>query len=65
MVLEELAARRAELRCLFDCMIAAYGNKDFDEFATYLRDDTVFEWAYLPLKDFPSRMIGVQNFIEM
>lgn len=54
--------RRARLRALFTDLITAYGAKDFDRFETFMRDDTVFEWPYLPLKDFPERMIGGAAF---
>lgn len=57
-------ARRAQLRQLFEEMITAFGAKDFDRFATYLLEDTVFEFPYLPLKEFPDRMDGVDTFVS-
>lgn len=62
---EAAHARREELRRLFTDLITAYGAKDFDRFAEYLRDDTVFEWPYLPLADFPDRMTGRAAFVAM
>lgn len=60
---EALAPRAQQLRDLFSEMITAYGAKDFDRFATFLRADTVFEWPYLPLRDFPDRMVGADAFV--
>jgi ketosteroid isomerase-like protein len=60
---EALAARRQQLRDLFSEMITAYGAKNFDHFAKFLRDDTIFEWPYLPLRDFPNKMVGADAFI--
>ncbi len=55
--------RRAALRASFTDMITAFGAKDFEHFATYLRPDTLFEWPYLPLKDFPESMVGGDAFV--
>jgi len=57
------AERRAQLRALFTTLITAFGAKDFDGFARFMRPDTVFEWPYLPLKDFPSTMVGGDAFV--
>lgn len=59
---DQFAARKAQLRALFTDLITAFGRKDFDHFESYMRDDTVFEWPYLPLKDFPEVMIGGAAF---
>ncbi|QZP09217.1 nuclear transport factor 2 family protein [Caenibius sp. WL] len=56
--------RRAQLRTLFAELIGAYGRKDFETFARYVDEQAVFEWPYLPLKEFPSRMVGRDAFIE-
>jgi ketosteroid isomerase-like protein len=55
-------ARTARKRQLFDEMVAAFGRKEFDLFETYLTQDAVFEWPYLPVPDFPSRMVGAHAF---
>jgi ketosteroid isomerase-like protein len=60
---EAFLKRKQELRELFAEMISAYGAKDFDRFAEFLRDDTLFEWPYLPLADFPSSMVGGDAFV--
>jgi ketosteroid isomerase-like protein len=57
-------ARRAELRSLFSRLITAFGEKDFENFATFLTEETVFDWPYLPLKSFPKSMVGASAFIE-
>lgn len=57
--------RRTEIRGLFSRLIAAYGEKDFDSFASFLTEDTLFDWPYLPLKEFPSSMRGAKAFIDM
>lgn len=59
---EGFAARKAQLRAMFTDLITAFGAKDFDHFESYMREDTVFEWPYLPLKDFPEVMIGGAAF---
>lgn len=59
----EVDARRARLRELFAEMIGAFGRKDFNAFGQFLTEDTVFEWPYLPLKEFPERIIGGRKFI--
>lgn len=58
-------ARRTHLQGVFTRLITAYGNKDFDTFATYVHPDAEFDWPYLPLKEFPDRMVGRDQFIEM
>ena len=62
-MVDAVSGRRTQLRELFTEMISAFGSKEFDHFATFLRHDTVFEWPYLPLEDFPDRMIGVEAFV--
>lgn len=57
-------ARRAQLRDLFSRMMEAFGRKDFDALANFLREDTVFEWPYLPLKDFPAVTVGKAKFLQ-
>lgn len=57
------AARRAHLRTLFSTLIEAYGNKDFDTFARYVHAEAEFDWPYLPIPDFPDRMVGRDAFI--
>ena len=59
---DQAAARRVMLRQLFTDLITAFGTKDFDRFESYMRPDTVFEWPYLPLKEFPERMLGGAEF---
>ncbi|WP_311269550.1 nuclear transport factor 2 family protein [Sphingobium sp. WCS2017Hpa-17] len=59
----DLVARRAQLRTMFEEMITAFGAKNFDHFSTFIGEDTVFEWPYLPLKEFPERMIGGSAFV--
>lgn len=59
----EQAARRLRLRAIFSELIAAYGRKDFDSFARHVHPDAVFEWPYLPLQEFPERMLGRDAFI--
>jgi ketosteroid isomerase-like protein len=49
-------------RQLFDEMVTAFGRKEFDLFETYLIPEAVFEWPYLPVPDFPSRMVGTHAF---
>lgn len=61
----DTAQRRAHLRDLFDRMITAYGTKDFDTFATHVHPQCEFDWPYLPLKEFPERMVGRDAFIAM
>jgi len=58
------AQRRTQLRALFTQLITAYGEKDFDRFATYIHPDALFDWPYLPLKEFPESMVGRDAFIE-
>lgn len=58
-------ARRAAVRAMFADLLHAYGEKDFDRFARHVAADAVFEWPYLPLKSFPSRMEGRDAFIAM
>lgn len=58
------SARRGELRRLFDELITAFGRKDFELFARYVHPDALFEWPYLPLKEFPASMCGRDAFIE-
>jgi len=57
-------ARRQHIRGLFDQLIAAYGSKDFETFARFVDPDALFEWPYLPLKEFPTTMKGRDAFIE-
>ncbi|MDE2436972.1 MAG: nuclear transport factor 2 family protein [Sphingomonadales bacterium] len=57
------AQRRAHLKDLFTRLITAYGNKDFAAFALYVHPDCEFDWPYLPLKEFPERMVGREAFI--
>ena len=57
-------ARRAHLRALFEHMMDAFGRKDFDTVAAFLREDTVFEWPFRPLKEFPSVTVGGTKFLE-
>ena len=52
----------ARKRQLFDEMVTAFGRKEFDRFETYLTPDAVFEWPYLPVPDFPHRMVGTHAF---
>lgn len=59
----EVQARRERLRAIFSELIAAYGRKDFESFARHVHKDAVFEWPYLPLREFPERMIGRDAFI--
>ncbi|WP_336951299.1 nuclear transport factor 2 family protein [Sphingobium aromaticivastans] len=63
MVEQVAQERRTEVKALFERMITAFGAKDFNHFSTYLRDDTLFEWPYLPLKDFPDQMTGGDAFV--
>ena len=56
--------RRARLREIFAELIGAYGRKDFETFARHVDEQAVFDWPYLPLKEFPERMIGREAFIE-
>jgi ketosteroid isomerase-like protein len=56
---ERLVARK---RRLFEEMVTAFGRKEFDLFETYFVPDAIFDWPYLPVPDFPSRMIGVHAF---
>lgn len=56
--------RRAQLRTIFTDMIGAYGRKDFAAFARHVDEQCVFDWPYLPLKEFPERMVGRDAFIE-
>ena len=58
-------ARRARLRELFTQLITAYGCKDFDTFATFVAEDCVFDWPYLPLEEFPHEVTGRDIFIDM
>jgi ketosteroid isomerase-like protein len=53
---EALVARK---RRLFEEMVTACGRKEFDRFETYFVSDAIFDMPYLPLPDFPSRLIGV------
>jgi ketosteroid isomerase-like protein len=57
------ASRRAHLKAQFTRLITAYGEKDFVTFATGVHPDAEFDWPYLPIADFPERMIGRDNFI--
>lgn len=58
-------SRRDRLRAIFEELIGAYGRKDFDRFGQHVAEDAVFEWPYLPLKEFPERMVGRDAFIAM
>lgn len=58
-------SRRQELKDLFVGLITAYGEKDFDAFAPYIHEDAVFDWPYLPLKEFPDAVTGRNKFIEI
>lgn len=57
--------RRAHLKAKFQALITAYGNKDFDAFAAHVHPEAEFDWPYLPLKEFPERMVGRDAFIAM
>lgn len=59
------ASRRAHLKTIFTRMITAYGTKDFETFAIYVHPDAEFDWPYLPIKEFPDRMVGRDAFIAM
>ncbi|SFR88471.1 nuclear transport factor 2 family protein [Sphingomonas jatrophae] len=61
--MDSIAHRRAEVRRLFEELITAYGGKDFDTFKRYVHPDAEFDWPYLPLKEFPDRMVGRDQFI--
>lgn len=61
----DFALRRARLKDLFTQAITAYGTKDFDTFATFVHPQAEFDWPYLPLKEFPDRMVGRDAFIAM
>lgn len=63
--MDDHAPRRARLRAIFADLIGAYGRKDFDAFARHVDEQAVFEWPYLPLKEFPDRMVGRDAFIAM
>ena len=56
--------RRTQLRAIFSELIGAYGRKEFDTFAKHVDAQCVFEWPYLPIKEFPDRMVGRDAFIE-
>ena len=58
-------SRREQLRELFTAMITAYGCKDFDAFARYVHEDAVFDWPYLPLREFPRQVKGRDKFIDI
>ncbi len=60
MVIDE--AWTARKRQLFNDMVTAFGHKDFDRFETYFIPDAVFDWPYLPVSGFPSRIVGVHKF---
>jgi len=55
--------RRLEVRELFTELITAYGQKEFDTFGSFLTEDTLFEWPYRPLADFPASMVGGEAFV--
>lgn len=57
--------RRVHLRALFTELITAFGAKDFDRFLPFVREDTVFEWPYRPLAEFPERLVGGARFVEI
>jgi ketosteroid isomerase-like protein len=57
-------ARRKQLRGLFEQLITAFGRKDFETFAKFVHPEALFEWPYLPLKEFPTTMRGRDAFIE-
>lgn len=61
----DIAQRRAHLRDVFARLITAYGTKDFDTFARFVDPQAEFDWPYLPLKEFPDRMVGRDQFIAM
>jgi ketosteroid isomerase-like protein len=63
--LDSSAARRAEVRQIFKELIAAYGTKDFKSFARHVHPEAEFDWPYLPLKEFPDRVVGRDAFIAM
>lgn len=60
-----LDSRRLQLRSLFTGLITAYGAKDFDAFATFIAEDALFDYPYLPLTEFPSEVVGREKFIEV
>lgn len=57
------ASRRAHLRTIFTRLITAFGEKDFATFGDHIHADAEFDWPYLPIPDFPDRMIGRDKFI--
>ena len=57
-----LNARRLEIRDIFERLITALGNKDFDGVEALLTEDAVFDWPYLPLDTMAERMIGAKTF---
>lgn len=59
------AHRRAALQAVFTDLITAYGTKDFDRFAGHVHPDAEFDWPYLPLAEFPDRLVGRDAFIAM
>ncbi|MBT7877269.1 MAG: nuclear transport factor 2 family protein, partial [Gammaproteobacteria bacterium] len=50
---------------MFTQLITAYGAKEFDKFLAYMREDTVFEWPFRPLADFPEQITGGSTFVEI
>jgi uncharacterized protein len=63
--MDDLAARRAQLQDIFTTLITAYGCKDFAGFAQHVHTDCLFDWPYLPLKEFPESVTGRDAFIEI
>lgn len=61
----ELEMRRQQLRTLTETLILAYGRKDFEVFARNIAADAVFDWPFLPLKEFPDHVRGRDRFIEI
>ena len=55
-------ARRLKLRDIFETMVTALGNKDFDLMESLLTEDVVCDWPYLPIADMDGRMVGAKTF---
>lgn len=57
-----LDPRRLELREIFEKLVTALGNKDFDTVESLCTEDAVFEWPYRPIEDMSEVMIGAKTF---
>ena len=65
-MLEGSAAQSREcMGITFENMVIAFGRGELDICAQYWTADAVNGWPYLPIPEWPHRLIGTQVFLDM